>query len=330
MQKYLSLLALATLVACSGGDKTTDSSITGDDDDDNGCSNSILSQFPVNGDTDVFYKTDVRFSLAAADASASISVADSAGNVVNGTTSMEGTMVTWAGDDLSPNTDYAATLSYECGDATVNWTTSSTGAPTSVDLTGMVYSLDIANGEWIRPAGIGDLLAVELADTEILVSPETITASEITMLGALGDGTGHQDMCTESLPFPPANWTDPFFSIETPALDLDIEGYAFTVEDLILSGAFAPDGSRIQGAVFQGFIDTRPLVDLLVPGGAEDSVCELTLTFGVPCEECGGGGTFCLSVYVDSVGAANVPGSTVVELTADDVANNTACGGTTP
>ncbi len=330
MRKYLSVLMLATLAACSGDDTkdATDATDAGDDDDD-ACANSIIAQFPIADDSDVYYKTDVRFSLAAADEGATITVTDDGGAAVNGSTTVDGTTVIWSGDDLAPSTHYNATLTYECGDATVGWTTSSTGSPVSGTLAGSVYNLDIANGEWVRPAGIGDLLAVELEDTEILVSPTAEPGATIEFLGAVGDGSGGQDLCIESLPFPPANWADPYFEIETPALDLDIEGYSFTIEDLVLSGAFAPDGSRIQGTVFQGFVDTRPLVDLLVPGGDEDSVCELTLTFGVPCEECTGGGTFCLSVYVDSVNADKVGTSGLQVVTAADIAANGDCA-TTP
>lgn len=329
MWKYLSVLMVTTLVAC-GGDGSTDTP-AGDDDDDTGCSNSILSQFPASGDQDVFYKTGVRFSLAAADASAVITVTDDAGNAVNGSTTIEGTLVSWAGDDLSPSTAYNATLSYECGDATVSWKTSSTGSPTTVDVTGKVYSLDVAGGEWVQPPGIGDLLAVELEDVEILVTPTDVTGTDITMMGALGLGNGAQDVCTESLDFPAANWADPFFSIETPELELDVEGYSFTVQDLVLTGAFAPDGSRIQGAVFQGFVDTRPLATLLGTGSTENAMCLLVETFGVSCEACSDGGDFCLSVYVDSVGAQNIPGAAALTvITADDVANNADCDTTTP
>lgn len=330
MWKYLSVLMVTTLVAC-GGDKTTDSSLGDDDDDTTGCSNSILAQFPGSGDTDVYYKTDVRFSLAAADTTAVITVTDPSGATVNGSTTIDGTLVAWSGDDLNPSTAYNATLSYGCGDATVSWTTSSTGSPTSVDLTGLVYSLDVANGEWVEPPGIGDLLAVEMEDTEILVSPTDVSTNSITMIGAVGLGNGDQDLCTESLPFPAADFANPFFSLETPALDLDIEGYAFTIQDLVLSGAFAPDGSRIQGAVFEGFVDTRPLATLLGTGSTENAMCLLVETFGVSCLPCADSAPFCLNVYVDSVSAANLPGAAaLVEVTADDVANNVNCPTTTP
>lgn len=331
MRRYLAVLAIATLAAC-GGDKdgTTDTggTTTGDDDDD-ACANSVIEAFPADGATDVYYRSTVRFSLAAEDTAASIMVMDGGGAMVNGTSSVEGNIVRWEGDPLAPNTTYDVTLSYECGDATVSWTTSEVGGPTSVDLTGKVFGLDLTSGEWEQPAGVGDLLATQLGDVEVLVSPLTVDATEIQMIGGLGDGSGGQDLCTETIPFPPASWTDPYFEVSAPSLALTVSGFTVNIEDLELSGAFAPDASRIQGAVLKGKIDTRPLVELIAPGGADDAVCQLVGTFGVSCEDCGGGENFCLSVWVQNIEALEVPGGTLVPRSAADIAADPSCGGGT-
>jgi hypothetical protein len=326
MKRYLAILATAMMVACGGnGDDDDDGTdVSGDDDDDNACANSILGQFPENGDTDVYYRTDVRFTLAAADSAASVTVADAAGTEVSGTVSMEGTVVTWTGGPLMPDTDYSVTLSYECGDATVSWKTSGTGGDT-VDVTGKVYNLDLTSGEWVQPAGVGDLLATQLDGVQVLIMPTDVN-TEITMLGALGDGNGQQDLCTESIPFPAAAYDNPYFELASPLLPLDIAGFVIEVEDLELSGAFSPSGDRIQGAVLKGKVDTRPLVDLIAPGGGDTAVCDLVSTFGVACEACGGGGDYCLSLWVANIEAGELPSANALVLrTADDIAADQAC-----
>lgn len=332
MRRYLAILAIATLAAC-GGDKdgTTDTGGTTGDDDDDACANSVIEAFPADGATDVYYRSTVRFTLAAEDTAASVMVMDSAGGMVNGTTMVEGNIVRWEGDPLAPNSTYDVTLSYECGDATVSWTTSDVGGTTSVDLTGKVYGLDLTSGEWEQPAGVGDLLATQLGDVEVLISPLTVGATDIQMIGGLGDGSGGQDLCTETIPFPPANWTDPYFEVTAPSLALTVSGFTVNIDDLELSGAFAPDGSRIQGAVLKGAINTIPLVELIAPGGADDAVCQLVGTFGVSCESCSdGSGDYCLSVWVQNIEALEVPGGTLVERLAADIAADPACGATTP
>lgn len=329
MRRYLAILAVAGLAACGGDKDTTDDPVvtTGDDDDDTQCTNVILDQFPADGDADVYYRTDVRFTLTAEDPGASITITETGGAEVAGSTSVMGTVVSWTPSaPLSPTTSYDATLSYECGDATVSWTTSDVGNPTEIDLVGSTFSLDLTSGEFVEPPGVGDLLASQLGDVEVLVGVESVDGATIQMLGALGAGGGAQDLCTESLPFPPATYDDPYFSLETPVLPLDIEGFQIDVENLTLSGAFAPDGSRIQGAVLKGDIDTRPLVELVSPGGGDDAVCTLVSTFGVSCIDCSdGSGAFCLSLWVDSIEALGVPGTTLVTVTADDIANNADC-----
>ena len=92
-----------------------------------------------------------------------------------------------------------------------------------------------------------------------------------------------------------------------------------------LGVAFSPDGANITGAVLAGSIDTRPLVDLVEPGGAEDAVCNLVSTFGIACEPCAGGGDFCLTLLVDSMAAAEVPGLTVIPVSEADIAADPNC-----
>ncbi|MEQ1500810.1 MAG: Ig-like domain-containing protein [Myxococcota bacterium] len=329
MTRYLASLAAAMLIACGGDSSDTkDTGGTAGDDDDDACGNSISKQFPTDGDTDVFYKTDVRFTLAVEDATAVIAVTDGSGAEIPGTTDVVGTLVVWTGDDLTPSTAYTATLTYACGSAAVSWTTSDVGGPVAGDLTSKVFALDLASGDWVNPAGVGDLLASQLGETQIFVTPTAITADQITMLGGIGEA-GVQDFCSPTIPFPPADWIDPYFELQSDLLPLVVAGLTINIEDLSLSGAFASDGSRIQGAALAGSIDTRPLAGIF-DSTDPNAVCDLVATFQVACEACSdGSGDFCLSVYVDAIEAANLPGVVLEEITDAEIEQNPDCATTT-
>jgi hypothetical protein len=328
MHKYLAILAAAMFVACSGGDDTTDKGdddddTTGDDDDDT-CAINIVSQFPADGASDAYYKTDVRFQLSAPDAAATIMVMDAGGAEVSGSTSSIANLVIWEGDDLAPNSDYTAMLTYSCGEATAAWSTSSTGAPAGQDIVNSVYDLDLATGSWVLPSPeVGALLATQL-DVELLFMPISAT-TEIVMWGGLGTGADAQDVCSPTIEFPAADFEDPFFQIASPLLTLDVAGYSVDVQDLDLQGAFTPDASAMQGASLKGVIDTRPLVDVLAYGGDPDAVCILVSTFGVSCVDCGNGEEFCLEVWVDNMSAERVNADPLLLITEQDITDNPDC-----
>lgn len=327
MTRYLAVLAAALLVACSGeksGSPTGDTGGSVGDDDDDSCGNGVATRFPASGDVDVYFRTDVRFGLNAEETTATIAVADSAGATVNGTTSVAGPLVTWSGDDLAPNTAYTATLTYSCGTDQITFTTSATGTATGIDLTGRVYALDLANGDWVKPPGVGALLASQLADTQVMVSPTAQSATDITMTGAIGSA-GVQDLCSPTIAFPPATWSDPSFSLSSDILPLVVAGFTIEIQNLDLSGAFAPDASRIQGAALLGTIDTRPLGVAFDLGSTDNAVCQLVSTFGVSCEECTDGEPYCLSVYIDAVDAPYLNGTTLVPRSDADIAADPAC-----
>jgi hypothetical protein len=323
MTRYLSILAMTTLVAC-GGDKDGEDTGAGDTDVVQ-CANSIASQIPAAESTDVYYKSDIRVTLAAEDPDATIVVTDASGAEISGSTTVDGTTLVWTGDDFAPSSTVTVTVNYECGETPYTLTTSDVGTPTTVDLIGKVYSLDLTTGVWLEPENVGAILGTFLEDTEIFVTPTAIAGGQITMLGGIGAG-GVQDLCSPTIPFPAANWTDPYFELTAPQLTLDVAGVVVNIDDLDLSGAFASDGSRIQGTVLKGSIDTRPLVPLLAEGGADDAVCVLAGTLGVSCLECGdGSGPFCLSVWVDNIAAGEVAGGTLVPRVQADIDADPSC-----
>lgn len=321
------VVASALLSACGGDDDTND---TSGDTNTTGCTSSIIDFFPTDGAADVYYRTSVEFTFDVVDGSETISVSQG-GTDVAGTTTVEGTRVIFTPDSpLMAATTYDVSVGWCKGPTTLSWSTSDVGdVADESTLPGSAYSLDIGNGRFVEPAGVGDIIG-SLLEQEVLIGVTAADAMSISMMGALGDGNGMQDMCTESFDFPvAADFSEnPYFSIESDSLALDISGVAVTIDDLRISGAFSADGSYIAGATLQGTLDVNILADLV----GEDP-CGLLLQFGVPCEECSdGSGAHCLSVLVDDMQADRVDGLMLETVTTADVEANCSGGtsGSTP
>lgn len=285
--------------------------------------------FPATGETDAYYRTTVEFGFVEEESAATITLADSAGADVAGTNEVVGGthVVFTPSAPLTAGETYSATLNWSCPAVTSTFTVGAAGAPVGggAGLVGNTYSLDIASGRFIEPPGVGDILETFLT-FELYLGVEAAGASDLTFMGALANADGTQDMCTESITFPvPADFSqDPFFSVASDSLPVEVEGVAVTIDDLVLSGAFTPDGSAISGGVLAGSIDTRTLMDVLEMT-TEGGVCDLLATFLIDCEPCADGSVSCLSVYVDDMSADLVPGVTLVEVTAADIVANPTC-----
>lgn len=325
MHRYLGILAAAMLVACGGSDKD-DAPAGDDDDDDSACENEIISTFPAAGESGVYYRTAVEFTLDTASGDETITVS-AGGDAVAGTTSVDGKRVIWTPSaPLSPSTSYDVSLDWECGPTTIDWTTSDVGAEVDeTNLEGYAYALDLSSGRFVKPAGVGAILEQFLTQ-EILIGVTAADASSIEMMGALGTDAGQQDLCTPTIEFPVAAdfVENPYFSVVSDVLELNIQGIDIRIDDLVISGAFAPDLGSIEGAVLSGAIDVRDLSDLL--DMSADEACELVLSIaGVACEPCSDNADYCLSVHVDSMTALRANGVTLVTRTDDDISADPAC-----
>ena len=162
-----------------------------------------------------------------------------------------------------------------------------------------------------------------------------IDGSNIQMTGAISEGTTDaQDMCTPSIDFPTADFSEnPFFSIGPQDTTISVAGYSATIGDLEISGAFAPDGSYFSGGVLGGIIDTRTLDD--IPDLAELAGCDGTsdaclcdFIAGTGFATCGscpdGSGDYCLVLEADQILAEGIS-SSIVLVTEDDIAANPEC-----
>lgn len=316
--------------ACSSDDGDKDSSDTAGTATADACANSVVTTYPTAGDASAFYLTNVEVSMAAADASATLSLADADGNDVAGTSATMETMVSFDPTDaLTPSSNYTATLAWGCDAYSFEFTTSETGA--AVDTSGLVgntFSLALGSGRFVKPEGVGDLVG-SLLEFEMLVGVTEADDMNVTMMGAISEGVGNsmQDMCTTTIDFPAADFSqNPFFEVQADVLPLVVQGMDLGLQDVLLSGALRPDGSAAEGVILAGKLDTRPLVPLLSPGGADDAVCVLLQTFSADCEECAdGSGPYCLTLYVDSMTAEARTGDALVTVTEKDIAANADC-----
>jgi hypothetical protein len=309
--------------ADADGDTDVDIDTATDSGSTRPCETTVIDRFPLDGDVDVYARTDIWFVLTESDPSATITVTDAGGTAVSGTTTVDDLIVTWVGDPLVVNSDYEARLDYLCGSEVTHFATSDVGEPLGVDPTGTVYAIDLGTGIWVEPIGLGSLLSAQLGNTDLLVTPTAITPTSIELLGAVGT-YAVQNVCVPTIPLPSALWVDPYFELTSPLIPLDFGGVAVEVADVELSGSFASDGSRIQFGVLKGLIDTRPLGEVLGLGSSEDAVCQLLVAFGLACEPCLDGATYCMSVWVDDLEAPDVPG-TVVPRSTSDIAGDPIC-----
>ena len=306
----LGLAALSLIAGCTDSKSTADSGAPP-------CTNTV-TPYPAQDATGGYYRGTIEATVKTKEDSATLTVKDAAGNAVDGTTDWRGnTLVFTPATGLAATTTFSADATYSCGDAAWSFTTSDVGsALDATSLAGDTYQLDLASGRFVKPEGVGSLLQQYLT-TSVLMGVQSSSASKIQMIGAVGDSTDPtiQDPCAHTIAFPEADFTqNPYFKAGPQTTTLSVKGYDITIANLLISGAFAPDASSIQGAVLAGSIDTRPLVPLLDPNGADTAICDLAASIGVTCEACeDGSGTFCLSLYVDSITATKVD-STITEI----------------
>jgi len=307
---------------------TTDTSNDGTDDM---CTNSVVTTSPFADEDDVDYRDKVDVTMAAPDASATLSIVDTDGNNVDGFSSNIETMVSFEPTEgLAPNTRHTATLSWSCEAYSFGFTTSEMGTPVDVSaLAGNSYSVRFDTGSWIEPNPIFGELMLALLDFELLLSVTEASDTDIAMIGALSAGIGDttQDLCARTIEYPMVDLpSNPLFELETLTLPLLVEGLNATLRDVRLSGTLRPDGNSADHVALSGALDTRPLVPLLSADPAEESACALLLGFGVECEDCSdGSGPYCIPLHIERMSAESREGDPLVTRTEADIAADSDC-----
>ena len=321
-------LLAGSFLACGEKEETTEEEAAT-------CETTISGTSPASGEADFYVRDSIVFELSEEDATASITLADASGADVAGTSSLDGSTVTFTpAADLSPSTGYTASLTY-CGSAdpvAVDFTTSDLGGALSGSIAGNTYALDITQGTFLKPAGVGALLQ-DAFSNKILVGVIDDSNGELKVEGAISEeGSPAQDLCTETLVFPEAAdfSSAPYFEIPEGDLTLTIAGFTATIYSLNISGMFAADGSYFGGGELRGKLDARDLVDIAADLGAGDTIssaddlCTLAAGFGAYCEACTDGAEYCLTVEVVDL-TADKTDDTLVSRTAEDIAADPEC-----
>jgi len=309
----LGLLALSVTVAACG-DKEDD---TGDSNVDQGCDNGIDETVPESGATDAYWRADVEFVLDDEDTSGPSIVLTEGGTEVAGSS--------WVSDDLetvyftpdaplAPSTSYEATLTYCVGDATIDFTTNNLGEDLTADIMDKTYVIDLASARFVEPAGVGELIG-EFVTMNVLVGVAGIDGADITMMGALSvEGGNDQDFCTPTFDLS-ADFTEtPYFVIAADSIDLAVAGYVIPLQDFEVSGTFADDGSYFGGAILAGMVDARDIVEMIDEVDTWEDACNLTASFGAPCQACDDGTESCLSLRADQIIAEENVGQVLEEV----------------
>lgn len=329
-------LALVSVIGCS--DKGDDSgSPTGDggagDGGTGSCEVEVDASFPVDGTPDAYYRTTIEFELSDPDpeGTPTVTVVDGSGATVAGTTTLneDGDVVIFTPDaPLSAATTFTATLDWCAGTYPITFTTSSLGGSLTSDLVGKSYVVDLTAADFVEPAGVADLLLGSL-ENSILLGVQA-TSPNLQMIGAISVDAGtDQDLCTETIPFPAADFSQsPYFEVGPEDTTISVAGYNIEILQLEVTGTFAADGSYFGGGTLSGELDARllaPLVGELLGTKDPDEICGVVAGFGVSCEVCSSDGQpYCLAVYVRDI-TANELGATIVERSTADIAGDPSC-----
>lgn len=322
--------SLLFAVACPGEEEPTDTTDTPTPE----CA-TISSSFPQDEATNVYYRVTLSWEFTEADTSAAVTVTGAAGDVAGSSAWIGNTLIWEADAPLDPSASYDVSLTY-CDGANnpmTSFTTSAVGASVDLaDLADKTFALDVEQGSsaiFIQPPGVGPVLQQQLDenDIDILIGVQDATDTNITLMGALGDGgaTLAQDLCAPSIPFPTADFTaNPYFTVGPQDVTFDVADVSLTLMDLNVDGAFGPGGTLIAGATLSGTLNVNDLVPLAGPDG--DAVCELAEPFGVFCEACeDGSGNYCLSALVTNIEADLLSGVSLVERTEAQIDADTTC-----
>lgn len=288
-------------------------------DDDTGfvdscVSNSIEEVFPDHGTTNASYRTVIEVRLDNPDPAATLTVVGRSGQVAGSLERFQDILRLTPLEPLEPGTDHTVTTTYGEGCQVVTiFTTSDTGAPIGNPqaLIGKTFEVDLLAGRFVEPEGVGSLLGEYLGDQPLFLEVEAASSTEVEILGIFGrqgSTTPEQSQCIGTVDFPSGEFTsNPYFEVLAPGTStLPLGGSTVEIYDLQMSSSFTPEGTAMQGGLFAGLLDTRPLVELVEEGGAKDAICELAASIGVDCEVCPDGEPLCITMRIDDIPAREV------------------------
>jgi hypothetical protein len=271
------------------------------DTDPPACTNAFTA-FPAADSVGTYYRGTVEAHFQTIDESARLTVVGARGSQ----TWADNVLVFTPDAPFSSSTTYMARVEFECGSSEWEFTTSDVGPVVNADLIGRTYDIDLYAGRW-HPRGFGDLIEWSFL-SDLMVEVVGVDGDRLILRGATTSYVDDEDVvpstCFATADFEPADFSqDPYFAGSEEEFHLALyDGLWTPIHDMALTGAFAADGSRMEGLTLEGTIDTRPLAPLLPFEPDEDEVCMLAQTMSSACVPCGdGSGDFCLPIHIDSL-----------------------------
>lgn len=309
---------LSLWVFLAGCDATGSLDVTTDDPDatDDGedvvptCQNPVVQWLPTDGAEEVDYHTRIAGELTEADETA-VATLLLDGEPVAGGSRIDDKRVIFSPDiPLEGGVTYTLEIEHACGTASASFTTAKFN-----------WSLDLRSGVIESPSAL-DLLRDQLVP--VYFGVESRVGQRWNFLGVVGDDTGQQDLCNETIALPEARFTDPDFQIGPGDWMITVSGFDVQIRDYQLTGTFSEDWETMDEVNLTGRLDLRDL-EGLVDGFTPQTLCSLIALSGDPCEECGSpSGRFCVDIDIRDIEGARQTWS-VVPRSPQQVANDPTC-----
>ena len=212
------MFALLLMIGCGDG-KSRD---TGDSDQPPACDTTITKTTPDNGESAAYYRSAVEFHLSEADESATV-LAD-----VDGiqTQRNNGSIIVFTPSlPLDPQSEYAFSLDYCRGVATIEFTTSDLGESLGnpAVLEGRSFSLDLNTAEPKAGEQVAETAAAFFNRNLLATVLQANDSWLWVRLGAAdASDSSQQDYCSRTLDLPSAEFTSaPFFALSSDAIDFN-------------------------------------------------------------------------------------------------------------
>ncbi len=299
-----------------------------DDQDPSASTVALAITSPADGAIEVSPLEVVVATLTEPDPNATLALLDDLGALVPGALVVDGPTLTFTPDaPLAYSRTYTAEVRHGCGVDPVSFTVeTSTIVVDPAALAGRVWEFNVGDGLWVDPPGVGPIVA-PLVDMPLLLSVTGQNRVTLDLRVAPTDSPGVQDVCVVTTEVYGADFsTNPTTTFGPVDLSANFSGITGTITGLTGSATFSTDSARVDNIVLDGNLDTRPLVELVTPGGPANTVCLLLVLAGVACQPCPDGtGSFCIDVRVEDMDALEVVGGTVVPRTDSQILADPTC-----
>lgn len=167
------------------------------------------------------------------------------------------------------------------------------------ELAGNTYVLSLADANWVKPAGAGDLISGSL-EQNLLLNVEASDDSTIDWIATLTESlsSDEQDRCiiTQDIA---ASYSAPNFSSTGGTFSIGFGGLSVTLYDFAASGRIGETG--ITGGTITAQIDARELATVITDFGGPDDICDLLGLLGSSCGACADGQSYCVDTELQDL-----------------------------